>query len=453
MTNFKTTIKRLPCFVMALVILSTAAIISGCSGTTIDVKGNYLLDVDFSGCNGHGKVEFSVNSNNIGYALNSISSNDNYSEVYNLLSAMKFKMEDESKNGSLSNGDKFTVKTEYDIDKAQELGITLSNTDIECTVAELPEGVELDAFAKVKVEFSGDNGSGYVSINTDSCPKEVKNNLYFEIDGERYNLSNGDKVTVVVNAFGNLEDKGYFLKEEEKTFTVEGLSGAKTTLEGVDCTSVANDMKDKLDDEIDSEYDLAYLDYKFESGKKRDLSSYGFDYTAKAELVNYVYAYEKDDIDNNGLVAVYKVTNKVKRTDSDQTYVDDGATAMKKNETDTGVTYIAIMSSALKITADNKIVDDYIYYSAVNYVDLNELNQKFVDSGYTTVSYDKDFNDLKSDLKSDSSSEKSTENSTEKATEKTTESNKEDATKEASSKVSDESATAQKTEHATTKKA
>lgn len=91
---------------------------------------------------------------------------------------------------------------------------------------------------------------------------------------------------------------------------------------------------------------------------------------------------------------------------------------MKKNETDTGVTYIAIMSSALKITADNKIVDDYIYYSAVNYVDLNELNQKFVDSGYTTVSYDKDFNDLKSDLKSDSSSEKSTENSTEKATEK-----------------------------------
>lgn len=87
---------------------------------------------------------------------------------------MKFKMEDESKNGSLSNGDKFTVKTEYDIDKAQELGVTLSNTDIECTVAELPEGVELDAFAKVKVEFSGDNGSGYVSINTDSCPKEVK---------------------------------------------------------------------------------------------------------------------------------------------------------------------------------------------------------------------------------------------------------------------------------------
>lgn len=38
MTNFKTTIKKLPCFVMALVILSTAAIISGCSGTTIDVK-------------------------------------------------------------------------------------------------------------------------------------------------------------------------------------------------------------------------------------------------------------------------------------------------------------------------------------------------------------------------------------------------------------------------------
>jgi len=447
MTNVKITLKRLPCLLLALVILSTAFILTGCNEISIDVKGNYLLDISFSGCDGHGKVEFGVNNENVGYALKSYLDNEDYYKIYSLVSDITFKMEDESLNGNLKNGDTFKVVAEYDEKQAENLNVTLTNTEISCTVADLPEGVELDAFAKVKVEFSGTNGSGYARINTESCPKTVTNNVYFDFDDDNSDLSNGDKITVIVKAYGDLEEKGYFLKEESKEFTVEGLSGPRTSLEGVDLTSIAKDMKDEADDETDGNFDLAYLDYKFESGKTRDLSYSNFDYTAKLELVKYVYAYDAEDLDDNGLVAIYKLTNKIKRTGSDQSYVSDGATAMKKGDTDTGITYIIVSSPALTITADNKVEDDYMYYSTANYADLNDVNQKFVDGGYTTVDYDKDFKEI------GAADDSSASSATEKSTEKTDSKQASSATEKATADNSASSSSAADTEKATTKQA
>ena len=73
------------------------------------------------------------------------------------------------------------------------------------------------------------------------------------------------------------------------------------------------------------------------------------------ELVKYAYAYDPKDIEyENCLVAYYKLTVNIECTD-DQYGFEDDANLMKKGDKDTGVCYIAIKSSAFKVTADNKI--------------------------------------------------------------------------------------------------
>ena len=295
MTELKTNVKKLPVVLLTMVIIATAVIFSGCGQTVIDLKESRILDVELQGFDGHGKVVISVDEDNLKSLKKEYRDSDNYKDIKELLDELTFEMKDPDINGTLSNGDSFDVVAKYDEDLAEEANVVLENTTITCEVGDkLPEGKEIDAFAGLKIEYYGDNGNAYAYADSDGCDELVdENNIYFEVDGDNENLKNGDKIVVLAKTFNDLEADGYYLKEESKEYTVEGLTGARTTLEGVDLTDVSEDMYDEAEEITEDDFYLAYYDYTFKSGKERELNSFDFKYTPKLELVKYAYVYDR----------------------------------------------------------------------------------------------------------------------------------------------------------------
>lgn len=442
MVSSKKHVDKLSYILLAVILTFTVVLFSGCGSVKINVKESYLLEVKMSGFNGSGEVELSLNNENVQIELRKHQKDDRYIEISELLYGMKFTMADPDKNGKLKNDDKFDVITSYDKELADELGVELVNTTITCTAKGLSEGVEIDAFKGLKVEFKGNNGDGYVTVESDDCSKEVKKYIFFNVEGSAGNLSNGDEVTIVANAYVNLEDKGYFLKEESKKYTVKGLDGARESLKGVDVDSLLSQMKHEINEQINKDYYVCSYDYKFKSGKKRYISSYYCSYKTELDLMEYQYVYDPEDLETNSLIAYYKLTTEFK-CKSDQSYASDDQTPMKKGDKDKGVTYLAVLTTPLLITDDNKISENkYYYYSVENCESIEDLKDELDIDMYSSEYYDKDFNVIESD---NNKTEKVTENSTESSKEKTKE--KTTAT-EPTSKAAESSV-----EKATTKKA
>lgn len=421
MSKTKRAFRYVPYFLLTVVILSTALLFSGCEKTVIDIKGAYFLDVSFDGCNKYGKAVLELDMHNVNVELNKHANDENYSKLYDLVSDIKFKMEDPSLNGKLSNNDTFNVVAVYDEDLANEINVTLNNTTITCTVKNLKDGIIVDAFKDVKVTFGGKNGKGYVDIDTEDCDDEVRDNVYFtaysDTDGK---LSNGDTITVKAETLSYFEKDGYFLREKEKTYTVSGLTGPRDTLDGVDTSEIRSDMQNELNYELEEAYNVCNYDYEFTSGKKRHLS-YDFTYTTDAQVEEYQYVHSSSDLSDNALIAYYKLSVTFNCKDN-QSHVDSDETAMKKNEKDTGVTYIAVISTLLDVTEDNKVLrDDYTYYTIKNGASIEEIKEDLnLDGLYISEYYDSDFKKKDNSSKTNAT-EKSTQTETEKSTQKTTE--------------------------------
>ncbi len=416
MTNFKNNIKKLSAVFFTMIVISIAMVVSGCGQTVIDIKESRLLKVELEGFDGNGTAVVSVNESKLKALKKEYIDKDNYGDIKEFLDELTFEMENPKVNGTLSNGDKFNVVAKYDKELAEEVGVVLENTTIECLVGDkLPTGTAIDVFKGVKVEYSGDNGNGHAYVNTDSCDKLVDDhNIYFEIEGDNYNLKNGDKIVVCAKSLNNLEDNGYFLKEETKEFTVEGLTGARETFEGVAFNELANYMYDELEDYIA----FNFLEYTYKSGKKRDLNSFEFKCTSKPELVKYAYAYDEDDVSINALIAYYKVTTDIECVDDQYGYEYD-EDLMKKGEKDTGVSYVAMKSNPLKVKADNTINVDYIYFDSENGRTVEECNKLMGIEDYKFEYYDKDYKKIDGTATTDAT-ELATEKAAESAKEKTT---------------------------------
>ena len=440
MTKLKINIKKLSAVFFTMIVIATAMVVSGCGKTAIDIQEARLLKVELEGFDGNGTAVVSVNESKLKTLKKEYRDKKNYDDIKDVLESISFEMENSKINGTLSNGDKFNVVAKYDKELAEEVGVVLKNTTIECSVGDkLSEGIVIDAFKGVKIEYSGDNGDAIARVNSKGCDKIVSDqSIYFEIEGNNDDLKNGDKITVRASSFGDLEENGYFLKEETKVFTVEGLAGARETLEGVTFSDVAADMYDKVEDYLDSDVHLSNLDYEFESGKNRNLSTYKMDYSATFELVKYAYAYEEGDVSTNTLVAYYKVTTLIERTED---YYGSSDEFSKKGAKDTGISYIGIKSSSFKVKANNTIDDDDIYFTIKTASSIEKCERGLEIDTYKIEYYDKDYKKLDTTASTEAT-EPATEEATENATENATEATTDKATEKA-----DETAT-----EATTKK-
>lgn len=453
--TFKRSMKVIASLMLLAIILVTALSLSGCGERVVDVKSAYFLDLSFSGLNGGATADIEVDTHNIKAELVKYKDDKNIAEIANLFYGISFEMEDPTLNGKLKNDDKFNVVASYNEELAKELNFAFSNTVISCTVSGLKDGVEVDAFKNLKVTFKGKNGSGYVETDTSKCESAVRNYVTFSVESDNnYSLSNGDKVTVTAIAYTSLEDNGYFLKKTTKEYTVSGLVGPVESLDGVDTTQLRNSMQSELNSKLKSGYTVMDWNYQFESGKKRDLSTFYLNYTTESELVNYEYIHDASNASENALIAYYKV-KVVFKAKRDQSYVDDGCEAFKKDTTDTGITYVAIKSSALEVTSDKKInKDNYTYFDDMNGIDIATIREEAnIEGLYASEFFDSDFKKtkgLKEDEKpTEAPTEKATEKASEKATEAVTKSDDKDSTEPSTLAVATEVVTEKTTEKTT----
>ncbi len=138
----------------------------------------------------------------------------------------------------LSNGDKVTIKLEFNETYLKDNNIKIENAEYEVEAEGLKTGTKVDLFKGVDVKFTGNDGSGYAQLDTESAQPFVR--YSFKDTSNNRKLKNGDKIIVVARLRGAtlvddsdptgaafLEyDGNYYTSEkvtEEKEFTVSGL--------------------------------------------------------------------------------------------------------------------------------------------------------------------------------------------------------------------------------------
>lgn len=148
-----------------------------------------------------------------------------------------------SKKSGLKNGDKITVKVDYDEDYLKDNNIKLTNTEFEVEVKGLQKAVEFDPFDGFEPAFDGNDGSGTVDYSYYSDKYDFVSYSLENYD-DNYSLSNGDKAKFSASLgiynyeyidekdkskgfWFTYDDKCYVWPYEDssvtKEFTVEGL--------------------------------------------------------------------------------------------------------------------------------------------------------------------------------------------------------------------------------------
>ena len=162
--------------------------------------------------------------------------------LLNEKAGLKITINDGEKATGLSNGDKVKCVVECNDDYLKENNIKIQEKEFEVEVTGLTNGTKVDMFKDVVLNFTGNDGAGRVTMNTDEAYPFVRISLKdTEKNGK---LSNGDKVVLTArmrnaklvdasdpNGTVTLEYDGNFYVSEtatqEKEFTVEGLKEMK----------------------------------------------------------------------------------------------------------------------------------------------------------------------------------------------------------------------------------
>ena len=213
------------------------------------------------------------------------------------LKCVEFKLV-KGENGKLANGDTIKVKAKYKEEKVEKYDVTFVADEFEVKVKGLEEKEVVDPFdsKNFTLTFSGISGDGIADVdNYDDGSKDYT--IYYSVD-PRYDLSNGDKITVTATLY----DEDYILKDSEdgeeatKEFTVEGLGEIPEKLDSsVDSTVPTEAILEELNDEYDVEvgdegcgYDFGIEadDYHFAELKINKVSDF--------KLVKTLYGYTDD---------------------------------------------------------------------------------------------------------------------------------------------------------------
>ncbi|MBQ1535420.1 MAG: hypothetical protein IIZ62_02165, partial [Ruminococcus sp.] len=162
--------------------------------------------------------------------------------LLNEKAGFKITINDGEKATGLSNGDKVKCVVECNDDYLKENNIKIQEKEFEVEVTGLTNGTKVDMFKDVVLNFTGNDGAGRVTLNTDEAYPFVRISL--KDTSKNGKLSNGDKVVLTArmrnaklvdasdpNGTVTLEYDGNFYVSEtatqEKEFTVEGLKEMK----------------------------------------------------------------------------------------------------------------------------------------------------------------------------------------------------------------------------------
>lgn len=154
-------------------------------------------------------------------------------------------------NGNLSNGDQVKIVADFDENKKETIGKSLSDGEMSYEVEGLKNGVKLDLFDEkfIEVTYSGVSGSAKIDVDMKDFGRPwtiIDDHVEYTFDKSE-NISNGDKIVITAtidgdsydNVISRLSNDGYGVakvqtKEVEVKGLIENIKPTDITDEGIE---------------------------------------------------------------------------------------------------------------------------------------------------------------------------------------------------------------------------
>lgn len=291
--------------IIVFVMLSLAALLTGCGKKKIDVTEN--LQVSFEGYDGYGTAklenEYFWESEALEAAgIENIDGLDTLGSALNIEMAVQYEMQPAS---GLSNGDTVVVKAVIDEKALEDYDFELiAGSEKIVTVENLPELQDVDPFKNVEILYEGIEPNGKATVVQEGII-EYPMDYYYKAT-PNVDLKNGDIIKVTIsnsNPESEAIEEGYRLTSLEKEFTVNGLSHYAESLSEIPEDAISQ-MKRHTEDMIEA-------DRAKENTRFQQYGSEGMIYNIKNKdfLGNYFLCVKNPDqlLDRNYCYYVYKL--------------------------------------------------------------------------------------------------------------------------------------------------
>ena len=298
-------------------IILSACAIGGC-GKTVDL--NDCVEVKVSGIDGKGKAEVTVDYDKmetlLAKELNIEVKDKDIENIEDLGSAVDgLSKIDQAENcvnfqvqpaDNLKNGDKITVKSIIDEEKAKELGIKFKFSEIKKEVSGLQTAIVIsqeELFKDVIVEFTGASPDAAVQIRNMSKDK-ILSEISFQAD-KTSDIQKGDTVTVTATIPSELEEQGYVFENTSKEYKVEKVDSYVQKFEDLpeeDLKKIMNQAKDM----VEANLKTGKLSTSFYKGNELAGTMERFDSISEPQLEKSYFCHMKD-----GITSLWETKNKM----------------------------------------------------------------------------------------------------------------------------------------------
>ena len=298
-------------------IILSSFVIGGC-GKTVDL--NDCVEVKVSGIDGKGKAEVTVDYDKmetlLAKELNIEVKDKDIENIEDLGSAVDgLSKIDQAENcvnfqvqpaDNLKNGDKITVKSIIDEEKAKELGIKFKFSEIKKEVSGLQTAIVIsqeELFKDVIVEFTGASPDAAVQIRNMSKDK-ILSEISFQAD-KTSDIQKGDTVTVTATIPSELEEQGYVFENTSKEYKVEKVDSYVQKFEDLpeeDLKKIMNQAKDM----VEANLKTGKLSTSFYKGNELAGTMERFDSISELQLEKSYFCHMKD-----GITSLWETKNKM----------------------------------------------------------------------------------------------------------------------------------------------
>ena len=321
------------------------------------------VELELDGFNGHASAEVNLSKD-----LKEVIGNDNFKDLEKVISFNIIN------NGELENDGTAEIEISLSDSWQKEHGIEIKKDKIEVDVTGLEEGVEIDAFASMKVELTGMSPNITLDVRNTSEDDFIKTVVF--TPEKKSNITNGETIKISITSYDKkiAEEKGYVFKETSTDYKVNNQAAY---------ISNVNEINDNIKNEIKTLYIDKAKSKATELYRRREL--------AKAKIEDYTdYKYTTVDdsgkdlqIGNPEVVSLYLLTKKDDTSNKDKNKVI-GIVKIPYTSNQTGTTYnwfVTVVAANFSTTSDGKVSDNAVYTVTVEYgKDQEEAYQKWINS-------------------------------------------------------------------------
>lgn len=300
-----------------MTIMALSVLLTGCSTKAIDLE-EYVV-VTYKGLDGTGIPQVYFNANALEDLIMEMQESESISTslaISILVSEIKTTALQKT---ALSNGDTVSVNISGLEGLSEKYKLSFKNTEQEYTVYGLPEGVFIDVFQDIELEYNGISGEASLLIKNET-ENPFLSQVKYTSDIQK-SIVNGQEIVVTATySIDVAEEHCYIAETTEKTFIAEGMA---EYLNGF-----SNFTSTNLDTMTQLGFDIITARYQNNSNYQREIQGQavswfygGYSNMESVEFVSteldriYFFTPKESNSIKNSIMLCYKIV----ATDADHT--------------------------------------------------------------------------------------------------------------------------------------